>query len=90
MIENYWYDSGLHGIYVRVTLRIFQFVLAIITAALYGIDLASWARISEKADPNWIYAEVVATLSALTCVVHCFLTITSVAWCVWDGVLFLL
>ncbi|KAL6889994.1 UDP-glucose,sterol transferase [Trichoderma evansii] len=90
MIENYWHNSGHHGICARITLRIFQFVLAVITAALYGIDLASWAHTSEKADPNWIYAEVVAALSALTGVAHCFFTITSVTWCVWDGVLFLL
>ncbi|KAI5235425.1 hypothetical protein E4T43_09286 [Aureobasidium subglaciale] len=36
---------------------------------------------------NWIFALVVALLSALTCILHCFLTIKRLGWIFWDLVL---
>ncbi|KAF4535192.1 uncharacterized protein LTHEOB_12725 [Lasiodiplodia theobromae] len=86
MLDQYWEPTGLCGLIARTTLRTTQFVLAIIVAGLYGADLAHNTQTSTHAPTNWVYAEVVAALSALTCAYHCFVTVKVVAWCVWDGV----
>ncbi|OMP85491.1 hypothetical protein BK809_0004161 [Diplodia seriata] len=90
-LDQYWEPSGLHGLIARTALRTSQFLLAVITAGLYGADLSHYNKTSSHhtaaAPTNWIYAEVVAALSALTCAYHCFATARVVAWwCVWDGV----
>lgn len=86
MLDQYWEPTGLCGLIARTTLRTTQFVLAVIVAGLYGADLAHNTQTSTHAPTNWVYAEVVAALSALTCAYHCFVTVKVVAWCVWDGV----
>lgn len=78
------------GQITRIVLRTLQFTLAIIIAVLYGIDLSRSTKTSTHAGSEWIYAEVVAALSAIICVVHCFATVTRVVWCTWDFVLFVL
>ncbi|EYE89996.1 uncharacterized protein EURHEDRAFT_431408, partial [Aspergillus ruber CBS 135680] len=89
-IDQYWHNSGPCGLIIRTALRTLQFTFAIITAALYGIDLTHSTATSAPAGSEWIYAEVVAALSAITCIVHCFATVTRVGWCTWDFVLFVL
>ncbi|EYE92862.1 MARVEL domain-containing protein, partial [Aspergillus ruber CBS 135680] len=89
-IDQYWHNPGPCGLITRTALRTLQFTLAIIIAALYGIDLSHSTRTSTAAGSEWIYAEVVAALSAITCIVHCFATVTRVGWCTWDFVLFVL
>lgn len=89
-IDQYWHNAGPCGLITRIALRTLQFILAIIIAALYGIDLAHSTKTSTHAGSEWIYAEVVAALSAITCIVHCFATVTRVGWCTWDFVLFVL
>ncbi|KAF4313014.1 hypothetical protein GTA08_BOTSDO00478 [Botryosphaeria dothidea] len=86
MLDQYWHPSGLCGLLARTALRTsqFAFAFAALAAGLYGADLARATHSSTHAPTNWIYAEVCAALSALTCVVHCFATVTNVAWCVWD------
>ncbi|KAH6670815.1 hypothetical protein B0J14DRAFT_597133, partial [Halenospora varia] len=78
------------GHYTRATLRTLQFLLAIIVAALYGVDLHNSTRTHTHANSAWVYAEVVAALSILTCAAHCFLTIRHIAWTAIDWVLFFL
>lgn len=89
-IDQYWHNSGPCGLITRTALRTLQFTLAIITAGLYGADLSHSTKTSNHAGSEWIYAEVVAALSAITCIVHCFATVTRVGWCTWDFVLFVL
>jgi hypothetical protein len=89
-IDHYWHKSGICGVISRATLRTLQFVFAVTVAALYGVDLAQATKTENHAHAEWIYAESVAALSALTCIVHCFFTVTQVAWSAWDGVLLVL
>lgn len=89
-IDQYWHNGGICGLITRTAFRTLQFVLAIIIAALYGVDLAQSTKTSTHAGSEWIYAEVVACLSAITCIIHCFRTVTHVGWCTWDFVLFVL
>lgn len=89
-IDQYWHNGGICGLISRTALRTLQFVLAITIAALYGVDLQHWTKTSTHASSEWIYAEVVACLSALTCIIHCFATVTRVGWCCWDFVVFVL
>ncbi|KAH7021823.1 hypothetical protein B0J12DRAFT_390325 [Macrophomina phaseolina] len=87
MLDQYWQPTGLCGLITRTALRTSQFIFAVIAAALYGADLAHSSTTTSTSSPtNWIYAEVCAGLSAITCIVHCFATVTNVAWCVWDFV----
>jgi hypothetical protein len=89
-IDQYWHKSGLCGVISRATLRTLQFVFAVTVAGLYGVDLAHATKTNNHARAEWIYAEFVAALSSLTCIVHCFVTVTRVAWSAWDGVLIIL
>jgi len=64
-------------------------VLAITVASLYGIDLAYATNNQLLADSRWIYAEVVAGLSAIACIFHCLFFLKPL-WLLWDCVLFVL
>jgi hypothetical protein len=59
-------SGGVIGAVIRIFLRFFQFVLALTVAGLYGVDLQR----APYADGKWVYAEVVAGLSAVTIVVY--------------------
>ncbi|OAA45833.1 hypothetical protein BBO_03474 [Beauveria brongniartii RCEF 3172] len=50
----------------NVAIRTGQCVLAILVAALSGVDLGRWSRSGGHADSRWIYAEVASVLSTLT------------------------
>ncbi|KAJ5194391.1 hypothetical protein N7491_001729 [Penicillium cf. griseofulvum] len=89
-IDHYWHKNGICGIISRATLRTLQFIFAVTVAGLYGVDLAHATKTKNHARSEWIYAEFVAALSALTCIIHGFVTVTRVAWSAWDGVLFIL
>lgn len=89
-IDQYWHRRGPFGVISRATLRTLQFVFAIVIAALYGVDLAHASKHHLHGQTEWIYAEFVVALSAITCAVHCFATIVHVAWVTWDTVLFVL
>lgn len=90
MIDQYWHTKGIFGLIFRAALRAFQFVLAVTIAGLYGVDLAHATKTKQHAQASWIYAELVAALSSITCIIHCSVTVTRVAWSAWDGVLFVL
>ncbi|CAG8948125.1 unnamed protein product [Penicillium salamii] len=89
-LDQYWHKSGVCGLVPRAALRTLQFVFAITVAGLYGVDLARATKSNTSAPTEWVYAEIVAALSALTCIIHCFVTVVHVAWSAWDGVLFVL
>ncbi|KAJ5573898.1 uncharacterized protein N7459_008325 [Penicillium hispanicum] len=90
VLDQYWHKQGVCGLVSRAILRTLQFVFAITVAGLYGVDLAHATKVNTTAPAEWVYAEVVATFSAITCIVHCFVTVVHVAWSAWDGVLFVL
>jgi len=66
-------------------------VLALAVAGLYGVDLQRSDEADKPGDNRWIYAVVVAGLSALTAIVLMvpFMLRFMVIW-VWDLVLFVL
>lgn len=88
-IEQYWYRKGIFGLHSRATLRILQFIFAVIAAGLYGVDLAHATEHNARAPAEWVYAEMIVCFSVLTCVVHALVTVKRVTWCLWDGVLFI-
>lgn len=90
MIDGYWHDGGFGGRIVRTTIRTLQFAFAIVVLGLYGADLGNATKDGVRANTNWVYAVVVGCLSALTCIVHCFVTVKRVLWAAWDWVLLVL
>ncbi|OJJ99146.1 hypothetical protein ASPACDRAFT_1856724 [Aspergillus aculeatus ATCC 16872] len=81
-----------YGVTTRATLRTLQLIFAILVAALYAVDLAHATETRSHASSEWIFAQVVACLSAVTAAVHCTLGQKRVvaAWSAWDFVLFVL
>ena len=80
-------NSSAREVIVRAALRTLQLVFAVVVAALYGVDLQGATQDSTSPPASWIYAEVAAALSILTCAAHCFFTVKRVAWVMWDFVL---
>ncbi|KAM3503193.1 hypothetical protein MY10362_004361 [Beauveria mimosiformis] len=71
----------------NVAMRTGQCVLAILVAALSGVDLGRWSRSGGHADSRWIYAEVVSVLSTLTALAcgfrqRCAKSTASLVFCV--------
>lgn len=89
-ISQYWHSTGFTGTIARATLRTLQFITSIILLGIYGSDLSYFPSSIDSNSPgrtNWIFAIVVALLSAVTCILHCFLTIKRLGWIFWDLVL---
>ena len=86
-VDQYWHETGFTGVVARAGLRTLQFVFAVVVAGLYGVDLHFASERKESAESAWIYAEVVAALTILTCATHCFVTVKRVVWIFWDFVL---
>jgi hypothetical protein len=77
-------SGGLIGGVVRLVLRFFQFVLALTVAGLYGVDLQR----ANYADGKWVFAEVVAGLSAVTILIYAGLFfVRSAKFFPWDWIL---
>ncbi|PYH79064.1 hypothetical protein BO82DRAFT_267056, partial [Aspergillus uvarum CBS 121591] len=76
----------------RATIRTLQLIFATLVAALYAVDLAHATETGSHAPSEWIFAQVVACLSAVTAILHCTLGLKRViaAWSAWDFVLFVL
>lgn len=82
--------SSLIFVIVEWAIRILQFVLALAVCGLYGTDLNN-ARMNDKyADPKWVYAVVIASFSAITCIVYAIPFIKSHLFFAWDTILFIL
>ncbi|CRG84930.1 hypothetical protein PISL3812_02099 [Talaromyces islandicus] len=90
IIDQYRRNSGRRGLIAHTALRTLQFVFAVTVAGLYGVDLANFTKTETHASAQWVYAEFVAAVSTITCIVHCFVTVVYAAWCPLDGVLFVL
>ncbi|KAM0427269.1 hypothetical protein ACHAPT_007699 [Fusarium lateritium] len=74
----------------QVTLRGLQFVFAIISAALYGADLANWSTTNTHAHPSWIYAEVAAALTVFSSIAQWWFALPRPGTVTWDCVISLL
>ncbi|PVH84849.1 hypothetical protein DL98DRAFT_484721, partial [Cadophora sp. DSE1049] len=68
-------------------MRTLQFIFAVTIIGIYSPDLTHSTSIHTAAPSEWIFVDVAACLSALTCITHCFVTVTRVAWCLWDWAL---
>ncbi|OCK85625.1 hypothetical protein K432DRAFT_388499 [Lepidopterella palustris CBS 459.81] len=78
------------GSILRLIVRFLQFVLALTVAGLYGTDLHHAAQAHKYADSKWVYAVVVAGLSAISAVVFMLPLIKSWAFFAWDALMFIL
>lgn len=72
---------------VNAVLRFVQFVFAIAVIGLYGTDISNARKGHEHQDSRWIYAMVVAALSAITCLVFVIPKLKSYIAFAWDLVL---
>lgn len=88
------YYRYLTKAYSAITLagiaRALQWIFAIVIAGLYSVDLAHFTKIHAHAHAEWIYAEFVAAVSAITCIAFCSVTSNHVAWSLLDAVIFVL
>ncbi len=80
-------SGGVFGALIRLILRFFQFVLAITVAGLYGVDLHNAKNAGAYTDGKWVYAEVVAGLSAVTVLIYGIPFFKSYWAFFWDWVL---
>jgi len=83
-------SGGLPGAIARLVLRLLQFVVAVTVAGLYGIDLQHGNQNGIHPDSKWWYAEAVAGLSALTCILYGLPFFKSWWGFGWDFILFVL
>jgi len=72
---------------LRVIVRTAQFLLALAVAGLYGIHLDTNRQAHLPIPPQWLYAEVVAGLSALTCLIYMVPGIKAHRFFAWDMLL---
>ncbi|PLB45048.1 hypothetical protein P170DRAFT_502091 [Aspergillus steynii IBT 23096] len=79
-----------YGAITRLTLRILQFTFAIVVAGIYGADLAHATKNNAHAHAEWIYAEFVVIVSALTAIAYLLAPRIHGAWAVWDAVIVVL
>ncbi|KAI7197431.1 hypothetical protein KC316_g4521 [Hortaea werneckii] len=86
-VDHYWHETGFTGVIARACLRLLQFIFAIVIAGIYGADLKQASNEQKSAQTGWVYAEVAAGLTILTCIIHCFVTIKRVFWVFWDFIL---
>jgi len=72
-------------------LHFFQLILALTVCGLYGVDLHAANKQRKYSDGKWVYAEVVASLSAFTAVLYMIPFVMKVPMLfVWDTILFIL
>lgn len=85
MTGEYWTLAGPFGLKVRVTIRLAQFLLALITLSLQAADFRASA-----VKTNHIYAFVVSVLSIIIDTTHCLVTLKNGAWLILDACLVVL
>jgi len=83
-------SGGKAGAWIRIVLRFLQFVLAITVAGIYGADLHAAAQHGASANASWVYAVVVAGMSAITVMVFVAPVVKSLVFWFWDLILFVL
>lgn len=86
-LEHYSSSGGAIGAICRLVVRFFQFVLALTVAGLYGVDLHAASKAHVGADGKWVFAEVMAALSAVTCIIYGIPFLKSYWFWAWDLIL---
>lgn len=79
-----------HLFTISRVLRALQLIFAAVVAGLYGTDLAHFTNTHAHADAEWIYAEFVAAVSAVTSLIFILVSSIHVAWSVLDMTIFVL
>ncbi|RGP64279.1 marvellike domain [Fusarium sporotrichioides] len=77
----------LTGLIFHAVLRLLQCIFAVVVAILYGLDLAEATRQNATADPSWVYAELVAGLSMIICIMQLFFVTAVWYWCLLDALM---
>lgn len=91
MTESIRYLSTFYRFFtIARVLRALQLIFAVVVAGLYGVDLAHFTKIHAHADAEWIYAEFIAAVSAISSLIFSFMTSIHVAWSVLDATIFVL
>ncbi|KAK4502691.1 hypothetical protein PRZ48_006117 [Zasmidium cellare] len=85
-LPQLWKD-GHKAFAIKLISRTLQCLFAIIVIILYAVDLAKFSSANAGAPAAWIFAEVVATASLITCALHYFYTLESGWWTILDFVL---
>jgi len=84
------FDMGM-GYIGHTIFRFIQLVMALAVCGLYGVDLHAANKQGKYSDGKWVYAEVVASLSAFTALLYMIPFIMRVPMLfIWDTLLFIL
>ncbi|KAH8590708.1 hypothetical protein B0O99DRAFT_691266 [Bisporella sp. PMI_857] len=79
------------GAIIHSAYRFVQMVLALTVCGLYGVDLTAARKQGKYTDGKWVYAEVTASLAAVTALLYIFpFTVKVPLLFVWDTILFIL
>jgi len=71
--------------------RFIQMILALAVCGLYGVDLHKANKEHKYSDGKWVYAEVTASLSAVTALLYLIPFICRIPLLfIWDSILFML
>lgn len=81
---NRHFDIAFIALIMRILVRTSQFLLALAVAGLYGIYLDSLRQSHLPIAKQWLYAEVVAGLSAVTVLIYSVPGIKAYRFVVWD------
>ncbi|KAG0633921.1 hypothetical protein HOY80DRAFT_1012744 [Tuber brumale] len=73
----------------RLILRILQILISLAASGIYGRDLQSATRKGERADPRWVFAEVVVGVSIVLAIVYLLPFVRSFRMFYLDGIVFL-
>jgi len=84
---NRHFDLQFVAFILRIIVRAAQFLLALAVAGLYGIHLDASRQAHLPIPGQWLYAEVVAGLSALTCLIYFAPGVKAHRFVVWDMLL---
>ena len=80
-------EGGVLQFIVRSIVRFFQFVFALTVVGLYGVRVND-ERVAHAAEsPQWVYAVVIASISALTTVIYALPKVPSAIFFAWDSLL---
>jgi H+/Cl- antiporter ClcA len=79
------------GYIAHTVFRFIQLILALTVCGLYGVDLNKADREGKYSDGKWVYAEVTASLSAVTTLLYMIPFMSRIPFAfIWDTILFIL
>jgi len=86
--------GGIEMTFSYITHSVFRFiqlVLALTVCGLYGVDLQAADKQHKYSDGKWVYAEITASLSAVTALLYLLPFISRIGLLfIWDTILFIL